>query len=71
VHVALEDGDEPPFILTFTWEDVTWRAYASNPGLAVDEPRVYQTGAGELPSGVGREPPNAHIGPAGRVILGL
>jgi len=71
VHVALEDGDEPPVILTFTWEDVTWRAYASNPGLAVDEPRVYQTGAGELPSGVDREPPNAHIGPAGRVLLGL
>lgn len=72
VHVALvEEGDEPPVILTFTWDDVTWRAYAANPGLAVEEPRVYQLGAGEAPTGADRNPPNAHIDPNGRVLLGL
>jgi ribonuclease Y len=71
VHVALGEGDEPPVILTFTWGDVTWRTYAANPGLAVEEPRVYQTGASEGLSGAHREPPNAHLGPDGRVLLGL
>jgi len=72
VRVDLEkEGAEPPVNLTFTWGDVTWRSYASNPGLAVEEPRVYQTGAGEDLSGVNREPSNAHIGSGGRVILGL
>ena len=72
VRVVLEEeGAEPPVILTFTWGDVTWRTYAANPGLAVQEPRVYQTGAGEDLSGVHREPSNAHVGPGGRVILGL
>ncbi len=69
--VLEEEGAEPAVILTFTWGDVTWRAYAANPGLAVQEPRVYQTGAGEDLSGVHREPSNAHVGPGGRVILGL
>lgn len=69
--VLEEEGAEPPVILTFTWGDVTWRTYAANPGLAVQEPRVYQTGAGEDLSGVRREPSNAHIGPGGRVVLGL
>lgn len=72
VRVVLEEeGAEPAVILRFTWGDVTWRAYAANPGLAVEEPRVYQTGAGEDLSGVHREPSNAHVGPGGRVILGL
>jgi chromosome segregation ATPase len=72
VRVVLEEeGAEPAVILTFTWSDVTWRAYAANPGLAVEEPRVYQTGAGEDLSGVHREPSNAHVGPGGQVILGL
>ena len=71
VHVALGDGDEPPVILTFTWRDITWRTYAANPDLAVEEPRAYQMGAGEDLSGVEREASNAHIGPGGRVLLGL
>ena len=71
VRVVLEQDAEPAVILTFTWGDVTWRAYAANPGLAVEEPRVYQTGAGEDLSGVHREPSNARVGPEGRVILGL
>jgi ribonuclease Y len=71
VHVALGDGDEPLVILTFTWRDITWRIYAANPGLAVEEPRVYQMDAGEDLSGVEREPSNAHVGPDGRVLLGL
>jgi ribonucrease Y len=71
VHVALGDGDEPPVILTFTWRDITWRTYAANPGLAVEEPRVYQMDAGEDLSGVEREASNAHIGSGGRVLLGL
>jgi len=69
--VLEEEGAEPAVILTFTWGDVTWRAYAANPGLAVQEPRVYQTGADEDLSGVHRESSNAHIGPGGRVVLGL
>jgi chromosome segregation ATPase len=69
--VLEEEGAEPAVILTFTWGDVTWRAYAANPGLAVEEPHVYQIGAAEDLSGVHREPSNAHIGPEGRVILGL
>jgi predicted RNase H-like nuclease (RuvC/YqgF family) len=71
VHVALGDGDEPPVILTFTWGEVVWRTYAANPGLAVEEPRVYQVRAGEDPSPADREPSNAHVGSDGRVLLGL
>jgi ribonuclease Y len=71
VHVALSDGDEPPVILTFTWRDITWRTYNANPGLAVEEPRVYLEAAGEDPSGVRREPSNAHVDSGGRVLLGL
>ena len=72
VHVALEsEGDEPPVVLTFTWGGVTWRTYAANPGFAVQEPRVYLQDSGEDLSGVDHEPSNAHVGPGGRVVLGL
>ena len=71
VYVDLESGEEPPALLTFTWQGVTWQTYAANPGLAVEEPRVYRKGAGEDLSGVERRPPNAHVGPGGRVVLGL
>jgi ribonuclease Y len=71
VHVDLDDGDEPPVLLTFTWQGVTWQTYAANPGLAVEDPRVYLKSAGENLSGVDREPPNARVGPGGRVLLGL
>jgi len=71
VRVTLGEGDEPPAILTFTWRDITWRTYNANPGLAVEEPHVYLEAAGEDFSGVRREPSNAHLDPAGRVILGL
>ncbi|HKZ26886.1 MAG TPA: hypothetical protein VJ086_03220 [Rubrobacteraceae bacterium] len=71
VRVSLGEGDEPPAILTFTWRDITWRTYNANPGLAVEEPRVYLEAAGEDLSGVRRETSNAHVDPAGRVLLGL
>ena len=71
VYVRLASGEEPPALLTFTWQGVTWQTYAANPGLAVEEPRVYRKGAGEDLSGVDRQPPNAHVGPGGRVVLGL
>jgi len=71
VRVTLGEGDEPPAILTFTWRDITWRTYNANPGLAVEEPRVYLEAAGEDFSGVRHEPSNAHVDPVGRVILGL
>jgi ribonuclease Y len=71
VHVDLDDGHEPPVLLTFTWQGVTWQTYAANPGLAVEDPRVYLKGAGEDLSGVDRQPPNARVGPGGRVLLGL
>ncbi|MGH3145389.1 MAG: hypothetical protein ACRDTR_06255 [Rubrobacter sp.] len=71
VHVELAEGDEPPALLTFTWQGVTWQTYAADPGLAVEEPRIYLKSAGEDLSGVEQEPPNARVGPGGRVVLGL
>ena len=71
VHVSLDTGDEPAAILGFTWQGITWQTYAANPGLAVEEPRVYLASTGEDLSGVDRKPPNARIGPGGRVLLGL
>lgn len=71
VYVELDDGDEPPALLTFTWQGVTWQTYAADPGLAVEEPRVYLKSAGEDLSGVDRNPPNARVGPGDRVVLGL
>src|ERR671910_2614618 len=71
VHVDLDEGHEPPVLLTFTWQGVTWQTYAANPGIAVEDPRVYLKGAGEDLSGVDRRPPNARVGPGGRVLLGL
>lgn len=70
VHVALEEGEEPAAVLNFTWQGITWQTYAANPGLGVEEPRVYLLSSGEDLSGVDREPPNAHIGPGGRLYLG-
>jgi ribonucrease Y len=72
VHVELAAGDdEPPALLTFTWQGVTWQTYVSDPGPDVEEPRVYLKGAGEDLSGVARKPPNAHMGPGEKVMLGL
>lgn len=71
VHVELDDGDEPPAVLTFTWQGFTWQTYASDPGPAVEEPRVYLKSAGEDLSGVDHKPPNARVGPGNRVVLGL
>jgi ribonuclease Y len=71
VRVDLGEGEEPPLAVTFTWRDVTWRTYTINPGLAVEEPRIYLQDAGEDLSGVNRKPSNAHVGPGGRVALGL
>ena len=71
VHVELDEGDEPPSLLTFTWQGVTWQTYVSDPGPGVEEPRVYLKSAGENLSGVDRKPPNARVGPGDRVMLGL
>ncbi len=71
VHVSLGGGEEPPAFLSFTWRGVTWQTYAADPNPAVREPRVYLTDSGEDLSGVDRKPPNARVGPAGRVALGL
>ena len=71
VHVELDEGDEPPALLTFTWQGVTWQTYVSDPGPGVEEPRVYLKSAGEDLSGVDRKPPNARVGHGDRVILGL
>jgi ribonuclease Y len=71
VYVDLEEGEEPCVLLSFTWQGVTRQTYAANPGLAVEEPRVYLKSAGEDLSGVERQPPNARVGPGGRVLLGL
>ena len=71
VHVALGDGNEPPVFLTFTWSDATRQAYAANPGLGVEEPRVYLQSTGEDFSGMDSIPSNARMSPGGRVFLGL
>jgi ribonucrease Y len=71
VHVELDVGDEPPALLTFTWQGVTWQTYVSDPGPGVEEPRVYLKSAGENLSGVDRKPPNARVGPGDRVVLSL
>ncbi len=72
VRVELGGGEEePPAVLTFTWRDITWQTYHANPGLAVEEPRVYLAASGEDLSGVNRKPSNARIGPGGKVLLGL
>jgi len=71
VHVDLDEGEELAVLLTFTWQGVTWQTYAADPGPAVQEPRVYLKSAGEDLSGVNPEPPNARVGPGGRVVLGL
>ena len=71
VHVDLDEGEEPPALLTFTWQGISWQTYAANPIPAVEEPRVYLKSAGEDLSGVDPEPPNARVGPGGRVVLGL
>jgi len=71
IHAVLEEGEEPPVILTFIWDEISWRTYYANPGLAVEEPRVYLQGAGDDLSDVERKPSNAHVGPDGRVVLGL
>jgi chromosome segregation ATPase len=71
VHVELDAGDEPPALLTFTWQGVTWQTYVSDPAPGVQEPRVYLKSAGEDLSGVDRKPPNARVGPGDRVVLGL
>jgi ribonuclease Y len=71
VHVDLDKGDEPPALLAFTWQGVTWQTYVSDPSPDVEEPRVYLKGAGEDLSGVDRKPPNARVGPGEKVMLGL
>ncbi len=71
VHIALERGNESLVILTFVWDDITWRTYHANPGLAVREPRVYLDSTGEGPTNLDSRPSNAHIGSDGRVVLGL
>jgi len=71
VHVGLGEGEEPPALLHFTWRGVTWQTYAADPNPAVREPRVYLTDSGEDLSGVESKPPNARVGPAGRVALGI
>ena len=69
VNATLGAGEEPAAILGLTWQGITWQTYAADPGLAVEEPRVYSKSSGEDLSGVDREPPNVHIGPGGRLYL--
>lgn len=71
VHVTLGPEEEPAALVYFTWQGIAWQTYVSNPGLAVEEPRVYLKSSGEDLSGLNPEPPNAHIGPGGRLYLGV
>ena len=58
-------------VLTFTWQDITRQTYHANPGIDVEEPRVYLADAVEDLSGVERKPANARRGSDGKVVLGL
>ncbi|QYJ14249.1 hypothetical protein Rxycam_00045 [Rubrobacter xylanophilus DSM 9941] len=71
VHVELDRSGEPAVLLTFTWQGISWQTYAANPNPDVEEPRVYLKSAGEDLSGVKTKPPNARLGPGGKVLLGL
>jgi ribonuclease Y len=71
IRAVLGEGEESPVILTFIWDEISWRTYHANPGLAVEEPRVYLQGIGDDLSGMASKPSNAHVGPDGRVVLGL
>lgn len=71
VHVELGDGEEPPVFLTFNWGNMAWRRYASNPGLDVQEPRVYLQEMGDDIRSVRHHSANARVDTGGRVQLGL
>src|ERR687886_2136418 len=71
IHATLCNGDEPPAILTFVGPDITWRVYAANPGLAVDEPRGYLQGTSEDVSDPNSKPSDPRIGAGGRIFLAL
>ena len=72
VHVETgEGGGDRSVVLTFTWQDITRQTYHANPGIDVEEPRVYLADAVEDLSGVERKPANARLGPDGKVVLGL
>jgi hypothetical protein len=68
-----EGGEEPPVVLRFLWrgEAPSLRVYLSNPGLAVEEPRVYLQAADDTPNLARRDLPNARADAEGRVSLGL
>lgn len=71
VRAELGEGEEPPVLITFRWPEISRQTYAANPGLAVEEPRVYLKDEDEDEPGSGVKPPNARVGPDGRVALGL
>jgi len=72
VRADLGGGEEPPVILKFLWRgDAPLRqTFHSNPGLAVEEPRVYLASS-EEDADLRRDPPNARVDAEGRVTLGL
>ena len=69
--LTLCNGDEPPAILTFAGPDITWRVYAANPGLAVEEPRGYLLGTSEDFSDPDSKPSDPRMGTGGRIFLAL
>ncbi len=71
VRAELGEGEEPPVLITFRWPEISRQTYAANPGLAVEEPRVYLRDEDEDAPGSRSKPPNARVEPDGRVALGL
>lgn len=76
VRVDLGEGEEPPVVLKFFWRgDAPLRqTFHSNPGLGVEEPRVYLAASEEgrdLDGARRRDLPNARADADGRVSLGL
>jgi DNA repair exonuclease SbcCD ATPase subunit len=73
VHAGLGGGPPGKPVLTFSWGDMAWRRYISDPTEGVEEPRVYLTGTGDDSAEI-EDParqPNARMDAQGRLMLGI
>ena len=73
VHAGIEgltDGPGKP-VLTFVWEDISWRRYVADPTEGVEEPRVYLVGTSNDPADVEAGEPNARMDASGKLTLGV
>jgi chromosome segregation ATPase len=73
VHVGSDSGPDSPSkpVITFVWEDITWRRYVSDPTEGVEEPRVYLVETGDDSSEIPDRKPNARMDAQGHLTLGV